>query len=565
MGGSVSFGPSSVAAFILFIGILIFVHELGHFLAAKYFGIKVLKFSLGFGPPLVRFERGETTYQIALLPLGGFVKMLGDVPGDDIAPEDRHRAFNTVPVYQRAVVAFAGPLFNLVFPIMCFFAYYVLGPTVKAPVVGQVEVGGPADVAGLREGDRVLSVDGERVWSFERMASLIRARPGQLVEMEVERDGERKAIQIAPKEVQGADDFGGSQPQGRIGVGPLQLGTRIGVDGPAGRALGFQTGDRLLKVAGQRVKRLSEAEKALAEHRGQAVEIVLARPEARSAGGLLVATRERPETLRLQVPEGFAALADLGLASSETFVRALDPKGAAARAGLRPGDRLVALSGRPVSLFVAFAMDLRQLEDAPGEVEIIRDGERIRLGIQNDKKELESELTGKMQTYYDSGLGLGATPRHLSTAYWNPGGEDLVETARLSLFEALVVSVETTARVIGSITIALFKLFSGDISVKQVGGPIMLFQVAAQAAEHGLFTYLQILAVISVNLGIINLLPIPVFDGGHLVFCAIEAIKRKPVDLRVREAFTIVGLVLLAVLVVLVFTNDISRLSDAFK
>lgn len=140
-----------------------------------------------------------------------------------------------------------------------------------------------------------------------------------------------------------------------------------------------------------------------------------------------------------------------------------------------------------------------------------------------------------------------------------------METAHLSLFEALAVSVETTGKVIGSITLALFKLFSGDISVKQVGGPIMLFQVAAQAAEHGLFTYLQILAIISVNLGIINLLPIPVFDGGHLLFCAIEAIKRKPVDLRVREAFTIVGLLLLAVLVVLVFTNDISRLSDAFR
>lgn len=565
MGGSFSFGPSSVAAFILFIGILIFVHELGHFLAAKYFGIKVLKFSLGFGPPLVRFERGETTYQIALLPLGGFVKMLGDVPGDEVAAEDRHRAFNTVPVHQRAIVAFAGPLFNLVFPVLCFFAYYVLGPTVKAPVVGQIELGGPADLAGLREGDRVLSVDGERVWSFERMASLIRARPGQLVEMEVEREGERKAIQIAPKEVQGADDFGGSQSQGRIGVGPLQLGTRIGVDGPAGRALGFETGDRLLRVAGQRVKRLAEVERVLTAHRGQEVELVLARPEAKAAGALLVATRERPETLRLSVPASFQSLSDLGLASSETFVRALDPKGAAARAGLRPGDRLVSLGGRPVSLFVAFAMDLRQLEGTPAEVEVIRNGERLRLRLQNEEKELLSELTGKMQTYYDSGLGLGAAPRHLSTAYWNPGGEDLVETARLSLFEALVVSVETTARVIGSITLALVKLFSGDISVKQVGGPIMLFQVAAQAAEHGLFTYLQILAVISVNLGIINLLPIPIFDGGHLVFCAIEAIKRKPVDLRVREAFTIVGLVLLAVLVVLVFTNDISRLQDAFK
>jgi len=166
-----SFGPTSIAAFIVFIGVLIFVHELGHFLVAKLFDIKVSKFSLGFGPPLIAFERGETTYQVAVVPLGGFVKMVGEHPDEPLPEEDRDRAFSTAPLYQRALVAMAGPAFNLVFPIVCFFAYNVLGPQVEAPVVGQVAPGRPAAEAGLRAGDRIVAVDGRRTYSFERVGN----------------------------------------------------------------------------------------------------------------------------------------------------------------------------------------------------------------------------------------------------------------------------------------------------------------------------------------------------------------------------------------------------------
>ena len=564
-GGSFAMTPATVASFILFIGILIFVHELGHFLFAKYFNIKVLKFSLGFGTPIFKYQRGETTYQIAILPLGGYVKMLGDSPMDDIAPEDRNRSFNTVPVYQRALVAFAGPLFNLVFPVICFFAYYLIGPTVVSPMVGQVEIGTPAAQAGLQSGDRVLTIDDTEVWGFDHMVELVRDRAGDPLRFSIERAGEVIDLDITPKESPDEDMFGSPGTRGIIGVTRARTGeTRIGVDGPLGASFGLATGDRLLVVAGKKITTLADADRALREHAGASIEIVYTRPEPVKTGGLLLANLELPKTLTVQVPAGAKSIAALGLAPAETFVRYLEPEGAAFTAGMRAGDRILAVDGQPVSLFYSLVMSLRRSEDKPVQVKVRRAGREMTLAVQSEKREVMHDVTGKMRDYYDAGFGLGEVPRYLHTVQWNWHGAYVTEKAKLTIAQAFVVSVTQTLKIIGSITVAVFKLFTGGISAKTVGGPIMLFQVAALAAERGLMAYLELLALISVNLGIINLLPLPVFDGGHLMFCAIEAIKRKPVSHRVREAATIVGLVLLAVLVVLVFSNDISKLSTGF-
>ncbi len=567
LGSSLQLTPATVAAFVLFIGILIFVHELGHFLAAKYFDIKVLKFSLGFGPPLFRYTRGETVYQIALLPLGGFVKMLGDSPLDDVAEEDRARAFNTVPVHQRAVVAFAGPLFNLIFPVACFFAYYLLGPTVLAPIVGQLEAGSPALMAGLQTGDRVLEIEGTSVWGFDHMRDLVRDRAGDPLAFKLRRGDEVIDVSITPREHPDVDDFGAARTRGIIGVTPARNGrTRVAVHGPGALALGFVTGDKILSVDGEAIDRLSEVDAIIAREAPGSIEVVLSRPQPLRAGDLLLAKIERPQKLTVALPAGVKSLADLEVVSAETFVRAVEPSGAAFRAGLRPGDQIVEVDGKPVSVFYSFVLALTNAKEKPVNVtarRVAADGsaQRMSFTIVNEKKEVMHEATGKMRPYYDAGIGLGKVPRSHYTMEWNSGGSYVTEQTTLTISQAFVISVQQTVKIIGSISLAVFKLFTGGISMKTVGGPIMLFQVAAMAAERGLFTYLHFLALISVNLGIINLVPLPVFDGGHLMFCAIEAIKRKPVSDRVRELATIVGLVLLAVLIVIVFTNDISRIS----
>ncbi len=562
MGGGVSFGPAAVAAFVLFLGILIFVHELGHFLAAKYFNIKVLKFSLGFGPPLFRVTKGETTYQVAAIPLGGYVKMLGDAPGDEVDPADRDRSFMTVPVYQRAIVAFAGPLMNLVFPIICIFGYFVLGPTVISPVIGHVEVESAAERGGLLPGDRVLSVDGERVWDFDQMAQLVRGRGGDRLRFEVDRKGSTETLEITPKTVEGRDFFGDKINQGLIGVTPMRLGTRVGVDGPRAAPLGFATGDRILKVGDTLVTRISEIDGALAKVAGTTAPVVIARPQGISAGDLLLAKREDIVTLSVAVPAGAQSIADLDLAPGEAFLRYVEPDGPAARAGLRPGDRVVAVEGQRVAMFYSFATALERAELNPVKVTVSRQGERLELTLVNDKKTIVHSTTMTEKSYFDSGLGLGAPPRAAITLSWPTGGAMLTETAQVSLWEAASTGVERTVELVGAVSMGVAKLFTGGVSIKTVGGPVMLFQVAAEAVEMGLGQYLQLLALISVNLGIMNLLPIPILDGGHLVFCAIEAIKRRPVSMRVRETATLVGLLLLAVLIVVAFTNDVTRIAS---
>lgn len=565
-----SFSPSAVAAFIVFIGVLIFVHELGHFLAAKYFDIKVLKFSLGFGPSLLSFTKGETTYQIAAIPLGGFVKMVGDAPGEDIHPDDRARSFTAAPIYQRAVIALAGPVFNLVFPILCFFAYNVLGPQVVSPIVGQIEIGQPADRAGLQPGDRILSVDGHRTWSFRRITELISARPGRQVALEVERDGQHLDLVVTPDAIRDENLFGALEERGIIAVSTTREGTRVGVV-QAEKAAGFVTGDEVLSVDGQGVTTSDELARALKHAAGKTVTVVVARPEAKVAGDLLHASVGQPVSLTVQVPEGATSVADLGLASSEMFLRKVVPGGAADRAGLLANDQILAVNGRAIRLFWSYLLEQKNAADKPLELTVRRGGETRAVTLRADAKTCVHDVTKKPTTLYDPGLGVGGElgpevpcstlqERAQTLAHWSSVVAPKTEEAQLSLPEAMWAAVRQTGEVIGFVGTGLFKLFSAEISVDNVGGPIQLFKLAAQAAEVGMFAYLRMLALISVNLGLINLLPIPIFDGGHLVFCLVEAVKRQPVSLRAREAASIIGIAILVALLVLALRNDILSL-----
>jgi regulator of sigma E protease len=565
-----SFGPTSVAAFIVFIGVLIFVHELGHFLAAKLFDIKVVKFSLGFGPPIVAFQRGETTYQVAAVPLGGFVKMVGEQPGETLSPEERDRSFSSAPIYQRAVVSMAGPAFNLVFPVLCFFAYNLLGPDVESPVVGQVAPGRPAATAGLQPGDRILSVDGVRTYSFGRVRELVSARPGEQLALEIERDGEPRAVSITPDVSVSETLFGKRKETGIIGVALTRDGSRIGVDDPARAPAGLKTGDRVLRVGDRPVEDRADLVSALRAARGGRVELAVSRPRPRRIGDLLHAELSDPVVIEVAVPADFDRLEDLGLAPASEVLRAVVPDGPAAAAGLRAGDRIVAVDGEPVGAVWSFLVRVREAEGAPLEVTYRRDGQLARATLAPRAVECLHPVTKKMARRWDTGLGSGALPspptcdalsvRQQLLGMWNSSLPPQTERVRLSVGEAFVASVRKTGEVIGLVLSGIIKLFSNQVSVENVGGPIALFKLAAQAVETGWLQYLWIMALVSVNLGLVNLLPIPLFDGGHLLFCLIEAVKRRPVSVRTREVANLLGLVVIMALLLLALRNDILSL-----
>ena len=564
-----SVGPATVAAFIAFIGILIFVHELGHFLAAKFFDIKVVKFSLGFGPQLVAFQWGETVYQIALIPLGGFVKMVGDNPSDAVDAEDVERSFTAAPVYQRALVALAGPAFNLVFPVVCFFAYNVLGPSVVSPLVGQIEFNQPADKAGLKSGDRIVSVDGYRTYSFGRITELISARPNRAVPLEVERHGERLNLTVTPSETVTTDLFGNPKQRGMIGVSWNQPGPRVGVAFPAKNTAGFRTGDRIVRVGETVVSAFAEVDRAVRAAAGRRVTVRVARPEPRRAGGLLVADNEVPVDLAVDVPLAASGADALGLAPSEGFIRRVVPEGPADRAGLAPGDQIVEVAGRRIRLFWSFLLETRKAGGENVPVTVRRNGELVPLTLVARKVACTNEVTKKPVEVWDLGLGMGVNGqaecaevnrRQQLYAQWDSVVPPSTEEARLTLSEALESAFRETGAVIGLVATAIFKLFSTEVPIDNVAGPLRLFKLAAQAAEVGVFAYLRMLALISVNLGLINLLPIPIFDGGHLLFCLVEAVKRRPLSMRAREYATLVGLVILAALVLLALRNDLQEL-----
>lgn len=567
-------GPQAFAAFIAFIGILIFVHELGHFLAAKLFDIKVVKFSLGFGPPLIAFTWGETTYQIAAVPLGGYVKMVGDSPLDDGEADDEPRAFSRAPLYQRSLVAVAGPLFNFLFPVLCFFAYNVIGPEVLAPEVGSIEPGQPADQAGLKAGDRILSVDGNRTWSFQRFVELIQERPKVPSTVTVARGEQTLELQVVPDAREDRDLFGKPREVGVVGIASWRVGTRIGVADPARAPAGLATGDKVVKVSATPVSDLHELETALAKHAGNRVEITVVRTETLQAGGLLRAQQSTPMQVSFAVPADFEGLASLGLATSKAFVRTVVPGAAADRAGIRAGDQVVSVGGQPVNHFWAFQLALAKAEDAPVKVVVRRDGVLRETTLQSDAVPCYNEMANEDEVRYLPGFGVrppGDKPDcqrveygEVNLANWKSMAPARNETPRLTLAEAGVEAVRQTLSVIGLVAKGLFMLLSGQISANNVGGPLAMFGVAAAAAEQGLLEYLKMLALISVNLGLVNLLPIPVLDGGHLLFYAVEAIRREPVSLRTRELASMVGLVLLFAVLVLALHNDILRLDKLF-
>ncbi|WP_461394988.1 RIP metalloprotease RseP, partial [Deferrisoma sp.] len=348
----------STLSFVVLLGVLVFVHEFGHFLVAKRLGIRVLKFSLGFGPKLWGWRRGETEYLVSAVPLGGYVKLFGEDPDEPLAPGEGARSFSARPVSHRIATVVAGPAMNFVLAVVVFSLLSLFGTPILQAVVGQVSPGMPAEAAGLQPGDRITAIDGEPVASWDEMAERIAASEGRELELTVERGGEVLRVRVTPV---------------------------------------FRESHTLL---------------------GEVVQ-------------------------------------------------------------------------KPM-------------------------------------------------------IGIA------------PAGEVAVE--RNPIWKAPWVGLRETARWTAVTAEVLVKMVVGRVSPRTLGGPIAIAQMAGETAQAGLQSFLFLMAVLSVNLAVLNLLPIPILDGGHLLFFGIEAVRGRPVSLRHREVAQQVGLAILLALMAFVMYNDLSRI-----
>ncbi len=437
----------SILAGIVMLGILIFVHELGHFCVAKFAGVKVLKFSLGFGPRLVSKKWGETEYMICAVPLGGYVQMLGENPEKDgdaepLTPQELERSFSQKPVSRRMAIVLAGPVMNLIFPFILLPLTYLIGVNLpvyldQPPCIGYVLPDSQAAIAGFQSKDCILSVNDQDVSSWDGTNRVIITAAGDSLRFVVKRNREKVAVTFLPKD-------GGLEGLQSFGLLPLQ-DARIG---------------------------------------------------------------------------------------------ALMPEMPAEKAGIQVGDLIHSINGQAVDSWYDLKVIIQKLQEASATYVIERDGRELEVSISATHEEADK------QSRYLIGI--------------SPGQETTVK--RFGLVESFREGSDRTFELIELTFVFIKKLLFGEVSTKNLGGPITVVQLAGHAAQTDVTSILAMLAFLSIQLGILNLLPIPVLDGGHIFFGFIEIIFRRPLSLKTREIAQQVGLVCLLLLMGLAFYNDIVRL-----
>ena len=541
---------------IILISSLIFVHELGHFLFAKAFGVKVLTFSLGFGPKVLRLRGRETEYCVSLIPLGGYVRMLEAAKSDVVLPEDRKRTFESLPLYKRIVIVLAGPAMNLVFPVLLYFAVFVGDGPFLPPTVGIVLPGHPAD-GKLMPGDRIMAVNGEEVATFDEVERIIAKSPGELLHFKVFRDNRHVDVEVTSEEKVERRELDITDRVGSVGIGTSAPAAVIGVpnaESPAYRA-GLRTFDIVTNVGGLPVRRFKDLTEAFGDNAGETMPITYLRPISvpNALGGLADAAVFEAGVVAL-TPDaaGTTLLERTGLELADLYAAVVPEDSYFYKAGLRPGDKVLKLDGEPVAAWSTFRERVMAQPDRPHRIDYqaARDGV-VRSGTFQVRREDFTDDHGQSFSRYV-----------LQIQDWVPlAPEDSVEHSA-PLRYALTKAIEETADVTHFVMVSLVRLIEGRISLKALSGPITIYEVAGEEGRKGADHFIWVMALISINLGLFNLLPIPALDGGHLMFLAAEAVLRRPLPLRVREVAHIVGMTIVISLMAVAFKNDLEKRWD---
>ncbi len=542
--------------FIILTSSLIFVHELGHFTLAKAFGVKVLTFSLGFGPKILRFRGRETEYCIGLLPLGGYVSMLEESKAEVVHPEDRKRTLESLPVYKRLLIVLAGPAMNLVFPILLYFSVFISSASFLPPTVGVVLPGHPAD-GKLRPGDRIMSVNAEEVGTFDELKRIIARSPGKPLFFKVFRENRYVDVEVVPEETVERRELDIVERVGTIGVQPSAPAAVIGVpnpESPAYRA-GLRTFDVVTNIAGKPVRRYMDLESVLDQNLGETVPVTYMRPVPipGALGGLAeMAVFETGVVALTPDSTGEDLLGRTGIELADLYASVVPEDSYFYKAGLRPGDKVLELDGQALPAWSTFRERVLAEPDRPHRIQYLaaRDG-RARYGTFQMRREDFVDAHGQTFARYV-----------LRLQHWVPlAPEGRVEHPSPVRY-AFSKAVEETADVSRFIVVGIVRLFQGRLSLDSLSGPITIYEVAGEEGRKGPDYFIWVMALLSINLGLLNLLPIPVLDGGHVVFFMAEAALRRPLSLRFREVAHIIGMGVVILMMGLAFKNDVEKRWD---
>jgi len=421
---------TNLIGFVIVLGFLIFAHESGHFFVAKLFRVRVLVFSFGFGKRLFGFRKGDTDYRVSLIPLGGYVRMAGDIPEENQPgnPDE----FLSKPKWQRFLIMVAGPFMNIAIAIVFMAGISMVGTEdfVIHPIIGEITPGKPAALAGLQPGDRIVSVNGETIDEYNDLKIAIGMNSGTLLRVGFIRNGQLRTTTMTPERKN--SEYG---------------------------------------------------------------------------------------------PIGFAGI----LPYVDTTIGRVKPGTPAAAAGLRTGDRIVAVNGKTISQLPELNAAYDAAKGAPMALDVVRGTSRFHttLAARND-------------------------PEDPYRGFIPP-----TVMRKLSLIPALKDSVEQNWKMLRYAFITLGRLFRAEGSVKELSGPLSIARISGEVLRHSLKSTIALMAMISLQLGVMNLLPIPVLDGGHIMILLIEGVARRDLSLRVKERIQQVGFAVLAALMIVVLYNDV--------
>jgi len=529
---------------IVLLGALIFIHELGHFLVAKYCGVKVETFSLGFGKKILKYKHGDTTYCISLIPLGGYVKMFGDDPNAEVSEEDKKHSFLHKPVGQRIAIVLAGPLMNLFFAFFLFIFIAVLGDKKPLPILGQLPANSTAESLGLSDGDRVTKVNNATVATWSEMTEAFN-NSDLNVNLHYKKYGsdiEQQTIIELVKEKNPNPLSIDSKIQTIEGLEMTPIASRIGViNNSLAEDIGFLSGDQIIAVNDEKIERWYELVYSVNSlNIGQEATFKIKRWN-----------KDKSKTKNLNMVINDNNLPALGIERPDLYIGIIGKDSPAEKADLAAGDKIISVNGENVFYWTDLTEKIVSFkeEDEFLKLGVLRNNETLDIELRPTKMIHTNPMTGKSEKQFKIGIG----PVLVMTA---PATDVFYPT---SMVNAVSIGAAETWHWTVATAMGFVRLVQNEVSAKSIGGPIMIGQIASESYKMGINAFLKIMAIISINLFILNLLPIPVLDGGHLVFFTIEAIKGSPLSMSKLEKAQQVGLFLLLFLMVFALFNDITR------